>query len=224
MPSRSRKPIILLDYDGVIVNSDDFNRETIRRAAKSLDISLPSNTFERFFAGRSLRDGTRALVSNYDLGVSPEEFIRAKASFDDIYIDTVDVYEDAKEFLKVTGGRARLGLVTGSRRSLVDRFFSKHHMDGLFESIVSSEDVKRGKPAPDPYLLVLAQMRIKKSIALAIEDSPSGVQSARSAGIYCLAITHTHSAEVLREASAVASRLCFDHVSLLCRETQDCWM
>jgi HAD superfamily hydrolase (TIGR01509 family) len=62
--------------------------------------------------------------------------------------------------------------------------------DGTFSAVVTGDQVERGKPAPDPYLVAAAQLGRRPQDCLAIEDSPTGVASSTSAGVPTIAVPH----------------------------------
>jgi HAD superfamily hydrolase (TIGR01509 family) len=93
--------------------------------------------------------------------------------------------EDAVRRLAVA---FRLGLASSSNRLLIDAVLEATALDELFEVTVSSEEVARGKPAPDVYLEAARRLDVKPSACTAIEDSGNGIRSAHAAGMRVLAI------------------------------------
>jgi sugar-phosphatase len=73
--------------------------------------------------------------------------------------------------------------------------------------LVTADQVERGKPAPDPYLLAAARLGADPAECLVLEDAPSGVAAGRAAGMTVWAVTTTHDASELRGASRVAAGL-----------------
>jgi HAD superfamily hydrolase (TIGR01509 family) len=82
----------------------------------------------------------------------------------------------------------RLGLASNSPRFLVDDALASAGLTDRFEAIVTGEDVEHAKPAPDIYLLACERLGVDPSEALALEDSASGVQAAKRAGLTCIAV------------------------------------
>lgn len=83
----------------------------------------------------------------------------------------------------------RIGIVTGSgQRTLLDKL--EQSFSGLIEAqyVVTSFDVKRGKPAPDPYLMGLEKVGVQPQEAVVIENAPLGVRAAVAAGIFTIAV------------------------------------
>ena len=82
----------------------------------------------------------------------------------------------------------RLGLASSSNRPLIDAVLAATGLGELFEVTVSSEEVRRGKPAPDVYLEATARLGVPPERSAAVEDSANGIRSARAAGLRVLAI------------------------------------
>jgi sugar-phosphatase len=84
---------------------------------------------------------------------------------------------------------------------------------------VTSDQVERGKPAPDPYLLAARRLGVDPGRCLVFEDAPAGVAAARAAGMTVWAVTITHDGSALTEADRVAPGLP-DHLALLGLEAE----
>ena len=100
----------------------------------------------------------------------------------------------------------RLALVTGT--SLME---AKDNVPpGLFDcfqAVVSGDQVNRGKPDPEPYLLALEKLQGSRENALVIENAPYGIQSAKGAGLRCIAITTSLPAKELQGADKVVNNM-----------------
>ena len=82
----------------------------------------------------------------------------------------------------------RLGLASSSNRPLIDAVLEPAGLAGLFEATVSSEEVARGKPAPDVYLEAARRLGVAPERCAAIEDSANGIRAAHAAGMRVVAI------------------------------------
>jgi sugar-phosphatase len=91
-------------------------------------------------------------------------------------------------------------------RSEIDMVLRAAGLD-VFEVIVSAEDVTRGKPDPEGYLLALRRLRLPAADAVAIEDSPPGIAAAKAAGLSCVAVLGTAPRERLGQAEEIVPRL-----------------
>lgn len=95
-----------------------------------------------------------------------------------------------------------LALVTGTSRHELKRILPDS-LCRLFSVIITGSDVRYGKPHAEPYLKALARLKIKPAQAVAIENAPLGIQSAKKAGLRCLALATSLPAEYLKGADAV---------------------
>jgi HAD superfamily hydrolase (TIGR01509 family) len=84
--------------------------------------------------------------------------------------------------------RWELGLASSSNRELIDRVLDVSGLARCFAVTVSSEEVARGKPAPDVYLEAARRLGVEPATSAAVEDSASGIRSAHAAGMHVLAI------------------------------------
>ena len=102
--------------------------------------------------------------------------------------------------------RDRWGVATSGTRHTVSIRFPYL---GLPEPsvMVTADDVQRGKPAPDPYLLAAKRLGVAPADCLVIEDAPAGVEAAKAAGARVIAVATTNQAQTLAEADAIAPAL-----------------
>ena len=86
----------------------------------------------------------------------------------------------------------RLGLASSSNRELIDSVLAAADLTALFDATVSSEEVARGKPAPDVFIEAARRLEVSTESCAAIEDSGNGIRSARAAGMRVIAIPNAH--------------------------------
>jgi len=115
-------------------------------------------------------------------------------------------------------GNFRLGLSSSAPRENIDFVLSELDLAGIFNCIVSGQEVPASKPSPQIYLLAAERLQATPNDCVVIEDSPLGVKAAKTAGMKCLAVTNTHHREDLRGADTVVDSLQnVDLVTLLMR-------
>jgi HAD superfamily hydrolase (TIGR01509 family) len=126
------------------------------------------------------------------LGRPPEA---GPALVEEMVMDMYDLLQEgvagrpgAFELVARLRGRMPLALASNSPRSLVDAALVSAQMADTFAVIVTSDDVEHSKPAPDIYLLVCERLGLAPADVLALEDSASGVASAKAAGLTCIAV------------------------------------
>jgi HAD superfamily hydrolase (TIGR01509 family) len=112
----------------------------------------------------------------------------------------------AREAIERLAARWPLGLASSSNRELIDLTLDLLGVHRLFAATVSSEEVARGKPAPDVYLEAARRLHVDPRTAAAVEDSANGILAAKAAGMRVLAIPNAHfppGEDVLAQADAV---------------------
>lgn len=112
----------------------------------------------------------------------------------------------ARSAVRRIGAHVRLALASSSNRELIDAVLAAGGLDDAFAVTVSSEEVARGKPAPDVYLETARRLEVAPSACVAIEDSHSGIAAAKAAGMRCIAVPNPHfppGAVALAEADLV---------------------
>jgi beta-phosphoglucomutase family hydrolase len=97
----------------------------------------------------------------------------------------------------------RIALATSSRKEKMKMVLKLTALLPYFEAIVTGEEVKRSKPAPDIFLLAASKLALQPEQCLVIEDAINGIKAAKNAGMKCVAITTTHPAEMLQEADLI---------------------
>ena len=96
----------------------------------------------------------------------------------------------------------RLAIVSASPKEKLEKTVPKEFLD-KFEVVISGDDCKIGKPHPEPYLNAMNKLGLSIGDCVVIENAPLGIQSAKSAGIYCIALTTTVNREHLNEADKI---------------------
>jgi HAD superfamily hydrolase (TIGR01509 family) len=116
----------------------------------------------------------------------------------------------AAEAVRGLAARWPLGLASSANREVIDAVLDASGLAPLFSATVSSEEVARGKPAPDVYLAAAEALGVAPSAAVAIEDSANGIRSAAAAGMLVVALPNAHyppGAEALELADVVIESL-----------------
>ena len=192
--------------DGVIIESEHTHYQAICEAMGDV-MDQSYETFlckctggdERFAMGRL------AELSGIEYDESLfQEWSRKKAvAYRRLVSESAKAMPGAVELVCSVAEKFPVGLATGSRRSDVEAAFSTlagGKLNGLFQSIVTSDDVAKTKPDPATYAKAAEGMGISPSDCLAIDDSPNGVSSAKNAGMKVLGITAIHNASSLKDA------------------------
>jgi HAD superfamily hydrolase (TIGR01509 family) len=105
-----------------------------------------------------------------------------------IYREQLPLLPGAVEAVDRLAARWPLAVASSSNRELIDLVLELSGLESHFRVTVSSEEVARGKPAPDVYLEAARRLGVEPGRCAAIEDSENGIRSAKAAGMCVLAI------------------------------------
>jgi beta-phosphoglucomutase len=197
---------VVFDMDGVIIESEHTHYQAICEAMGN-DMDQSYETFltrctggdERFAMGR-LADLSGI---NYDEELFQEWSSKKGQAYRRLVTESAQAMPGAIELVCSVAEKFPVGLATGSRRSDVAAAFEVlggGKLKGVFQSIVTSDDVECPKPDPSTYAKAVDGLDVPPKNCLAIEDSPNGVSSAKNAGLRVLGITAIHDASSLRDA------------------------
>lgn len=182
--------------DGVIIDSEPlhdraskivFEQES-RKSGELIQADLIA------FRGRTERDLWTHIRNVHSLLPSIEELSRREEeNFRSVLRSESNVYAMDGVVALATEFHASypLALASSSSHIVIGLTLSRLQIQSLFDVIVSGDDVERGKPAPDIFLLAAKKLGIAPSNCLVIEDSKHGVSAAKAAGMYCLGFKGT---------------------------------
>jgi HAD superfamily hydrolase (TIGR01509 family) len=125
------------------------------------------------------------------LGVPvPPERISAEVAdrLVELYRERLPLLHGAVDAVKALATEWPLGLASSSNRNVIDLVLDLGGIADRFKATVSSEEVERGKPAPDVYLEAARRLEVEPEVCAAIEDSTNGIRSAHAAGMAVIAV------------------------------------
>lgn len=180
------KKAIIFDMDGVIVDSEPLHVATERQVCEERNIPVPLSEWKNFQGQPDSAIFGRIVSGFTDGSVHPNQLIEHKRRLFMEKVREVKLVEGAGDFVRMARKRFRyMGLATSSGRAYMKTVLGETHGHGLksfFDVIVTREDVRNGKPDPEPYLLAAERLGVSPTDCYAIEDSANGIRSAKSAG------------------------------------------
>ena len=189
MAGRSTDPIdppagtqaLLFDCDGTLVDTMGLYRICWRQVFGRHGFEMTDEWFATW-AGHSMRPFVGAALPDADEG-----FIEAvSAEGVDLFLESTHLLEPLEHVVAIAReyhGRIPMAVVSGGPRSAVVASLDAVGITELFDAIVTVSDVAHGKPAPDVYLKAIADLGVHAEKCVAYEDTASGFESARAAGI-----------------------------------------
>jgi HAD superfamily hydrolase (TIGR01509 family) len=179
---------VIFDMDGVLVESEEIWDEARRELALERGLAWPESA-QREMMGMSSLEWSRYMHERIGLEEPPEQIsIEVVRRIEELYEQHVPLLDGAVQAVERMAARFRLGLASSSNRPIIDLVLELAGLARHFEVTVSSEEVARGKPAPDVYLEALRRMAVAPERAAAIEDSTNGILSAHAAGVFVVAV------------------------------------
>ena len=183
---------VVFDLDGVIVDSeqvwDDVREQLVReRGGLWHDGAQPA------MMGMSSPEWSRYMHDELGLAEPPEEInaevVRRMLAR---YREDLPLIDGAVDAVRRLAVEFPLGVASSSNRPLIEAVLEAAVIAELFTAVVSSEEVERGKPAPDVYLEAARRLGVDPGRCAAVEDSSNGIRSAHAAGMRVLVIPNPH--------------------------------
>ncbi|HEV7899742.1 MAG TPA: HAD family phosphatase [Planosporangium sp.] len=181
---------VVFDLDGVLIDSEPV-WEQVRRAyvAEAGGRWLPDS--QQRLMGMSTSEWARYLSEDLGVGRPPE--VVAAEVIDRMarrYAEELPLLPGAAEAVRRMGEQWPLGLASSSPSRLIETVLRATGLAPRFAVTMSTEEVSRGKPAPDVYLAVAGKLGVAPGTCVAIEDSSNGLRAAHAAGMRVVAVPH----------------------------------
>jgi HAD superfamily hydrolase (TIGR01509 family) len=179
---------VVFDLDGVLIDSEHVWDEARRQLAEERGGRWHERA-SRDMMGMSSPEWSRYMRDEVGIDEDPAaisaEVVRR---LEVIYRERLPLLDGAAAAVERLAARWPLGLASSSNRELIDLVLELSCLGRHFRATVSSEEVARGKPAPDVYVETARRLEVDPARCAAVEDSENGIRSAKAAGMRVLAI------------------------------------
>lgn len=197
----------VFDLDGVLVDSSQFHYESWVRLGEEVGFTMTPEFFRATFGQRN-----DAILKRLVPNATEEQIERWGERKEALY------REVAKGRLKplpgsveLVQGLKRLGfclaIASSTPRLNITFALQQLGLSGVFDAIVSAEDVTQGKPDPEVFLKAAERLGVAPSRCVVFEDAVAGVEAAKRGGMKCIAVTTTNPREALAKADLVVDSL-----------------
>jgi HAD superfamily hydrolase (TIGR01509 family) len=201
---------VVFDLDGLLIQTEELWHEVREGLARDRGGRYDAEA-QRAMMGMSSPEWSRYMHEHVGVSDSPEQIAaEVIARMEQRYRDQLPLIDGAVDAVRRLAARWPLGLASSSNRPLIDLVLELSGLGRWFRVTVSSEEVARGKPAPDVYLATCRGLGVEPSRAAAVEDSHAGIRSAKAAGMRVVAIPNAAfppDDEALAEADVVLASL-----------------
>lgn len=181
---------VIFDFDGVLIDSENYKNRAI---AQTLEVfgKKPALEFIASSTGKSNAERFKEFCAKYRLNVTYEQYVRTKNSIYDKMLPSIPSIPSNIELLKKCAElKMEIGLVSGSEDAMLQKNLDRLELRKYFHEIMSEKNVReenlRSKPFPDSYLSMADKLGAQAAECLVVEDSETGIQSAKAAGMKCL--------------------------------------
>lgn len=221
---------VIFDFDGVIADSEMLHFAAFNQALCQFGAEIKKDDYFKNYLGLTDIALFGDLIDSGKLKVDGgkiEDLLERKTEiFQKLAESDCRIMEGVSQLLSMLKQHnVPMAICSGAILSDIELILGAAKLGEFFEAIVSAEQVERGKPAPDGFLLSLAKLNESKqnpilaTECVVIEDSHWGLEAANSAGMHTVAVTNSYNAEELKTAERIVTRmdeLTMDDLQRLC--------
>jgi HAD superfamily hydrolase (TIGR01509 family) len=179
---------VVFDLDGVLVDSEQL-WDRARRELVDERGGVWREDATRAMMGMSSPEWSRYMRDELRVDLEPAEISAAVVKkLEELYRKQLPLLPGARAAVLVLAEGWPLAVASSSNREVIDLVLELAELEGSFAAIVSSEEVPRGKPAPDVYLEAARRLAVTATECAAVEDSTNGLRAAATAGMRVIAI------------------------------------
>ncbi|BFU96320.1 MAG: putative Beta-phosphoglucomutase [Nitrospira sp.] len=208
---------LIFDFDGVIADTEPLHFSGLQKTLHEIGIDLTESDYFANYLGYDDRGCFLAALTAHGRQIDPatlRQLMERKAT---AYLESVKdhpvIFPGVADLVREAAARHPLAIASGALRHEIEYILEQAGLRKEFSHVTSAEDVTRGKPDPQPFLLALEALRrlhdptLTAGSCLVIEDSLPGIRGAKAAGMKVLAVANTHTLQDLHEADATAPNL-----------------
>ncbi len=203
MPATTEAYLAIFDHDGVLVNSLEPHQGAWVELGRRTGLNLTPEFIHATF-GMTNPSIFRRLCGD---GITEDEIRRYSDLKEECYRDLargkIVLMDGVREVLDALTARGvKLAIGSSGVRPNLELTVTECGLNGRFAAIASLEDITRGKPDPEVFLVAAAKAGVDPIRSVVFEDATFGIQAAKAAGMYAVGVTTTHSVAALEDAGA----------------------
>ena len=221
---------VIFDFDGVITDSEVLHLRAFNQSLVPYGVEISTKDYYTNYLGFSDFDCYKTLIDNGLLKIDEQQIggiIKEKSTiFEELTKTEGRTIEGVHDFLQMLEkNKIPMAICSGSLLVEIEVMLEESHLRHFFAEIVSAEQVKKGKPHPEGFLLALKKLNknchppIATGECIIIEDSHWGLQAGKAAGMHTIAVTNSYEAEQLTIAEKIVAHLnelTIDEMQQLC--------
>jgi len=209
---------VIFDFDGVITDSEILHFRSFNRVLARFGAEITMKDYYKTYLGLTDVDCFNLLIHEGHLKTDTQKIEELVKQKDQIFKNLAKtegrIIEGVQGFLKMLRqNNIPMAICSGALLAEIELILEEARLRHFFETIVSAEQVRKGKPSPDGFLLTLRKLNkgrqtpITGAQCVVIEDSHWGLQAAKGAGMHTVAVTNSYDAQQLALAEKIVARL-----------------
>ncbi|MGI6648305.1 MAG: HAD family hydrolase [Bacillota bacterium] len=197
---------VIFDFDGVIVDTQQFHADAWEKTFQEHGLTVSR---EQCLPAIELEDHVFAagLLKSLGCEEDPRKWVYRKQFVFRTLLSQIKIYPGVIQLVQQLAPHFKLAIVSSAWIENIETVTRSAGIIHLFTILVGKETVSIHKPAPDGYLKAAKLLGIEPQNCTVIEDSPSGIRSAKAAGMRCIGVAHRNNLEQLKEADLVVPNL-----------------
>ncbi len=219
---------LVFDFDGIITDTEQVHMEAWQGVLEPAGLVVEEDEFKRDYVGLNDRDFLDAVGRNHRHHFTDADkatlIERKSISTISMLEEEIPLMPGVADFIAEIKAGYPLAICSGANRGEIEFILRHLKWTGIFDPVVASDSVKRGKPDPEGYirayegLVERADGPILTEEVVAIEDSPRGIAAAKAAGLRCLAVRNSFGDDLLKDADWIVDSLGELDLKELCSE------
>ncbi|MCC7196583.1 HAD family phosphatase [Candidatus Peregrinibacteria bacterium] len=205
----SKIKALIMDMDGTLIISQHFHADALIKTFKEYGITYSREEDQKKYSGKRSKVTCEAVFK--ENGKNPtEEEVTACANQKKKYYDEIIAEAEIPQvpgiielLKKAETKKLPIAIASGNKQDAAKKLLERSQIgDHWFKKIVTQEQVKNTKPAPDLFLLAAKELSVEPQNCIVFEDALNGVKAAKAANMFCVAVTTGESKEALQQAGA----------------------
>ena len=199
---------VIFDMDGVLADTGPVHFESWVKMTSEIGVEFTREFFEKIFGQQSPEIIRKLMGPNVD-EITIEKFANLKEKYyRDMVKDQLKPLPGVIELIKELHDlKFKLAVGSSGPSENVELLLTSLKIKKYFNAVITAAEIKRGKPEPDVFLEAAKRVKVKQSQCVVIEDAPVGIESAKRAGMKCIALTTTHPEKELFNADLIVKDL-----------------
>lgn len=185
----------LFDFDGVIVDTEPIYDLFWEEIGQRYEVGIAN--FVDIIKGTTTPEIIKLYFSNHPESIQQKIFDECIAYEQKMALPAMPGSIEFLHLLKAN--RVKMGLVTSSDQSKINRAIAQYNLHDMFDTIVTSEDITQGKPDPMCYILAAERIQVSPQECLVFEDSFNGIKAGNAAGMRVIGLSTTNPADSLKD-------------------------